>query len=119
MLSLIIDDGIRKRGHWTNVLNPAHWCGGVAKAHHKKKGDVYIITYAFYISSLWKGDVINKQISVWKEDDQTEAREYGWDGEGEISSKVTFEFPHLVKTIDTPKQQIILAKDLNRMVYKD
>lgn len=119
VLSLIIDDGIKKRGHWTNVLNPAHRCGGIAWAHHKKKGDIFIITYAFYISSIKKGDVINKQISIWKEDDIEEAKEYGWDGTGEISSKVTFEFPHLVKTIETPKQSIILAKDLNRMVYKD
>jgi uncharacterized protein YkwD len=60
VLSLIIDDGIKKRGHRANVLNPAHRCGGVAKAHHKKKGDIFILTYAFYISSLKKGDVINK-----------------------------------------------------------
>lgn len=119
ILSLIIDDGITKWGHWTNVLNPAHWCGGVAWSHHKKKGDVFILTYAFYISSLWKGDVINKQIAIWKQDDKEEAKEYGWDGSGELKSVVNFEFPHLIKTIDTPTQQIILAKDLNRMVYKD
>lgn len=66
ILSLIIDDGVKKRGHRTNVLNPAHRCGGVAHTTHKKKGDVFIITYAFYISSNRKGDIINKQIAIWK-----------------------------------------------------
>jgi len=80
---------------------------------------VYVLTYAFYISSLKKGDVLAKQINLWKEDDIEEAKEYDWDGKGSISSTITFEFPHLVKTLDVDTKQIILAKDLNRMVYKD
>ena len=50
---------------------------------------------------------------MWKRDDQEEAKEYGWDGVSQISSKVTFEFPHLIKTIDTNEKEIVLAKDLN------
>ena len=69
VLSFIIDDGVKKWGHRHNVLNPAHRCGGVAHTTHKKKGDVFILTYAFYVSSLRKGDVINKQIEIWKNDD--------------------------------------------------
>lgn len=52
------------------------------------------------MSSKSKGDVINKQIGIWKQDDEEEAWEYGWDGNSKISSTVTFEFPHLIKTID-------------------
>ena len=82
------------------MLNPAHRCGGVARTTNKKKGDVLILTYAFYISSKRKGDVINKQILIWKQDDNQEAKDYGWDGIESMSSKISIEFPHLIKTID-------------------
>jgi hypothetical protein len=99
----LIDDGVKSKGHRFNVLNPAHRCGAVVLAQHKKKGPVYIFTYAFYVSSLEKGDLIANQLDIWRAEDEKEAKEHGWDGKGSINTKISFEFPHLVKQIDIGK----------------
>ena len=55
-LQLIINNGVKSRGDRENFMDPAHRCGAVSYCKHKVKGSVYIFTYAFYVSSLEKGN---------------------------------------------------------------
>ncbi len=119
VLSMYIDDGVKSRGHRNNLLCPAHRCGRVAMAKHPKRGTVYTFTYAFYVSRPGKGKAIQKFIEAWREQDENEAKENGWKGNGCLHSKITFEFPYLVKEIDWETDSVRLAKDLNAIIYKD
>ena len=119
VFQMLIDDGVKSRGHRKNVLNPAHRCCGISYAQHRDRGAVYIITYAFYVASPDKGDMIQAFIEKWRRQDEQEAKDNGWNGEGCLNSKIIFEFPNLVKVIEFPGQSVKLAKDINKMVYKD
>lgn len=100
-------------------MDPAHRCGAVSYCKHKIKGSVYIFTYAFYVSSPEKGNQMMKFLDRWRDDTEFEAKQQGWSGKGCISAKIIFEYPNLVKTIELPDKEIQLAKDVDKMIYKD
>jgi len=46
IISLLIDDGVRSRGHRKNLLNPEYKYTGIATGKHKEFGGICVINYA-------------------------------------------------------------------------
>ena len=48
VLSLIIDDGVKGRGHRKNILNPSHRTIGIASEVHPSMEVIIVCNYAFH-----------------------------------------------------------------------
>mmetsp|Transcript_15247 Transcript_15247/g.50072 ORF Transcript_15247/g.50072 Transcript_15247/m.50072 type:complete len:275 (-) Transcript_15247:1234-2058(-) len=46
LVSLLIDDGVKSRGHRTNILDPRMRCAGIASGRHKEYGTVTVMVMA-------------------------------------------------------------------------
>ena len=46
MIHLYIDDGVKDRGHRTNILNPEFLLTGMAVCAHASYGEMLVVEYA-------------------------------------------------------------------------
>ena len=123
IVSLIIDDGVKGRGHRKNVLAPAHRCTGVTFGAHPTFGCVTVLNYAFYCSSFDEGDTLKQILENWHREDEKELEEmHVLKDEAEVPYKIVFEYPNLVKEmrvqeVEGGERVIRKEKDVEEILY--
>lgn len=118
LLNHIIDDGIASRGHRNNIINDNHRCGGVFYCEHPSAISTTVFTYAFYVSSPDEGDVLKKTLNEWRETDKEDAKTKGWNGKGEVFSRISFEYPNLIKELKFGDNEVgIIKRDMEKELY--